>query len=352
MSVADPAKHPRRLAHTVRPPFDGETVLAVLRRAMLVSDATARRAKVVEDGIMLEGVRCKTNEVVRSGQVVSIVIDDATAEPGDAVKAEPGSLSIIYEDEDLLIVDKPAGLVVHPGPGHESATLCNFVAHHLKSAGSAGTARPVQRLDRTTSGLMVFAKNAHVQDRLQRQMHTRCFERTYLAICAGSPQPESGAIDAPIARISRGPSVFAVREDGKRAVTHYETLARWRPKRLGCANGPETAHAPRFTRGSEAGSASQAAHEPATLSLVKLDLETGRTHQIRLHMRHIGRPLLGDEAYGEPSTVIDRAALHSWRLRMTHPLTGASIELTCAPPQDMKDALGGIDPSTRRMLGL
>ena len=199
---------------------------------------------------------------------------------------------------------------------------------------------------------MVFAKNAHVLDRLQRQMHTRCFERTYLAICAGSPQPESGAIDAPIARISRGPSVFAVREDGKRAVTHYETLARWRPKRLGCANGPETAHAPRFTRGSEAGSASQAAHEPATLSLVKLDLETGRTHQIRLHMRHIGRPLLGDEAYGEPSTVIDRAALHSWRLRMTHPLTGASIELTCAPPQDMKDALGGIDPSTRRMLGL
>ena len=199
---------------------------------------------------------------------------------------------------------------------------------------------------------MVFAKNAHAQDRLQRQMHTRRFERTYLAICAGSPQPENGAIDAPIARISRGPSVFAVREDGKRAVTHYETLARWNPTRLGRANGSEAAHAPRFTRDSEAGSASQVAHEPDALSLVKLDLETGRTHQIRLHMRHIGCPLLGDEAYGEPSTAIDRAALHSWRLRMTHPLTGASIELACVPPQDMKDALGGIDPSTRRTLGL
>ena len=383
MSTAESTTQPRTLARAVEPSLDGETVLAVLRRTMLVSDATVRRAKRRDDGITLDGVRCKTNEIVRSGQILSIVIDDEAGRDESAVEAEPGPLSIAYEDDDLLVIDKPAGLVVHPGPGHENGTLCNFVAYHLRSSDGTGAARPVQRLDRTTSGLVVFAKNAHAQDRLQRQMHTRDFERTYLAVCTGSPDPESGVVDAPIVRITRGPSVFAVRADGKRAVTRYETLARWSCAGPRGANGPgagsasriETAAGAGVAAGAGAGSASRVGvaagagtegtsrieaatapeagagaeegNEPETFSLVKLNLETGRTHQIRLHMRHIGCPLLGDETYGTPSTIIGRAALHSWRLRLTHPLTGARIELACALPQDMRDALAGIGRSAR-----
>ena len=383
MSTAESTTQPRTLARAVEPSLDGETVLAVLRRTMLVSDATVRRAKRRDDGITLDGVRCKTNEIVRSGQILSIVIDDEAGRDESAVEAEPGPLSIAYEDDDLLVIDKPAGLVVHPGPGHENGTLCNFVAYHLRSSDGTGAARPVQRLDRTTSGLVVFAKNAHAQDRLQRQMHTRDFERTYLAVCTGSPDPESGVVDAPIVRITRGPSVFAVRADGKRAVTRYETLARWSCAGPGGANGPGAGSASRIetaagagvaagagtegasrigvaagagTEGAsrieaatapEAGAGAEEGNEPETFSLVKLNLETGRTHQIRLHMRHIGCPLLGDETYGTPSTIIGRAALHSWRLRLTHPLTGARIELACALPQDMRDALAGIGRSAR-----
>lgn len=375
MSTAESTTQPRTLARAVEPSLDGETVLAVLRRTMLVSDATVRRAKRRDDGITLDGVRCKTNEIVRSGQILGIVIDDEAGRDESAVEAEPGPLSIAYEDDDLLVIDKPAGLVVHPGPGHENGTLCNFVAYHLRSSGGTGAARPVQRLDRTTSGLVVFAKNAHAQDRLQRQMHTRDFERTYLAVCTDSPDPESGVVDAPIARITRGPSVFAVRADGKRAVTRYETLARWScagagavagagaaagagatagagvgsASRIGAAAGAGTEGASRIEAGAapEAEAGTEGGNEPETFSLVKLNLETGRTHQIRLHMRHIGCPLLGDETYGAPSTIIGRAALHSWRLRLTHPLTGARIELACALPQDMRDALAGIGRSAR-----
>ena len=248
MSTAESTTQPRTLARAVEPSLDGETVLAVLRRTMLVSDATVRRAKEEDDGITLDGVRCKTNEIVRSGQILSIVIDDEAGRDESAVEAEPGPLSIAYEDDDLLVIDKPAGLVVHPGPGHENGTLCNFVSLSSAKLRRDRAARPVQRLDRTTSGLVVFAKNAHAQDRLQRQMHTRDFERTYLAVCTGSPDPESGVVDAPIVRITRGPSVFAVRADGKRAVTRYETLARW-----SCA-GPrgQTALGPEAPRGSGA----------------------------------------------------------------------------------------------------
>ncbi len=302
---------------------DGKTVLFVLREKMAVSDATVRRAKPIENGITLDGARCKTNAVVRAGQRVGIVIDDAATGTTSSVRLESGALSIVYEDEYLIVLDKPALQAVHPGPGHESGTTANFLAHHLSKSGDASVPHPVQRLDRETSGLIVFAKCAHVQDALQRQLHTRAFERAYLAICPGTPTPAQGIVDAPIARISRGPSIFAIREDGKRAVSHYRVRSTWRIARENDEAQARDAESPENAPARE------------TLSLVGLSLETGRTHQIRLHMQHLGCPLLGDAAYGSPSSLIGRAALHSHRISLRHPISGKVLELEAPLPPDM-----------------
>lgn len=288
----------------------GKTVLFVLRERMGASDGAVRRAKPVEGGITLDGIRVKTNALVEAGQRVSLVVDDsALARTRAALLAERGPLAVVFEDEDLLVVDKPAGQAVHPGPGHEAGTLGNVVAGYLEDAGFAGIAHPVQRIDAGTTGLVVFAKHAFAQDRLQRAFHTEAFEREYLAICEGVPEKPAGAIDAPIGRIRRGPSVFCVSEDGKRTVTRYRVLLSWDDANAGA------------------------------VSLVRLKLETGRTHQVRLHMRHIGCPLLGDAAYGRASGAIARPALHSWRMAFDHPVTGERTRLAARVPDDMRAVL-------------
>jgi len=292
---------PRRISIVVSPENEGRTVARILKQELGISESILRKIRVDNSGTYLDGAFCRTDALALAGQTISIDLD-LSPKP-TSIQAEPGTLDIAYEDDDLLIINKIAGLVVHPSRGHRNNTLCNYVAYHQASKGERAVPHPVNRLDRETTGLVVFAKHAHAQNRLTAMLHTEGFERSYLALCEGLT-PKHGTIDAPIARITDEYGSFGVREDGKRALTHFESLAST------------------YT-------------EEGPISLVRLALETGRTHQIRVHMSHLGHPLLGDCAYGKSSKLIDRPALHSWKLSICHPVSNERLSITAPIPSDM-----------------
>ena len=213
-------------------------------------------------------------------------------------------LDIVYEDEDLFVLNKPAGMPVHPSQGHYDDTLCNALAFYLQGQGDRFSAHAVGRLDRDTSGLVLFARHELSSCKLSAAMRDRQIHREYRAICTGI-LPESGTIDAPIARAHGSTIERMISADGDPAVTHF--------RRLDCANG---------------------------YSLAAVRLETGRTHQIRVHMKHIGHPLPGDFLYNPDYSVIRRQALHSWQLSFPHPMTGAYLTFTAPIPADMRAILG------------
>lgn len=276
-----------------------EKVDILLRRELRCSSAVIRTAKGWPDGILLDGVHATTAEKARAGQVLSILVSDRA--DGDLLAAE-GPVDMVYEDDDLLVVNKPAGVAAHPGPGHHDDTLGNFLTDYYRKRGIPFVYRPAHRLDRNTSGLMVIARHAHGQELLKGQLHTGDFRRTYLAVCQGTPAAEEGIIDQPIGRADGSVLRREVRSDGANAVTRYKVMS----TKNGC-------------------------------SLVRLELETGRTHQIRVHMAWLGHPLVGDFLYGvEDKSLIGRTALHSWRLSLTQPLTGERLDLTAPLPEDME----------------
>lgn len=329
----------RMLRCVVPPEFQGRDVNAILREHLHLSHSHVRRAKFISGALLLDGEPCWTVTKVQAGQEVAIAIDDgdvASRETAMESQEPPvGMLDVVYEDEDLLVINKAPGLTMYPGPGHDRDTLGNYVMWYLRQQGRACSLHPVQRLDQGTSGLVVFATNAFAKERLQRQLHTANFCREYLAVCQGVPQPSQGIIDAPWARLSSHPNTFGVAEDGKRAVTHYQVLASWH---VGEGTEGQTC----LSEGAE-GIRVEACGEDVPCggervvhrSLVQLRLETGRTHQIRIHMAHVGHPLVGDATYGTPSPDISRPALHSWRLSLTHPVTGRRVELTADMPVDL-----------------
>ena len=279
-----------------------EKVDILLRRELRCSSAVIRTAKGYPDGILLDGVHATTADKARAGQVLSILVSDRA--DGDLVPAR-GEVDIVYEDGDLLVVNKAAGVAAHPGPGHHDDTLGNFLTHHYKNRGEPFVYRPAHRLDRNTSGLMVVARHAHAQELLKGQLHTGDFRRTYLAVCQGVPPEEEGVIEAPIGRADGSVLRREVRPDGANAVTRYKVMSTNKGR-----------------------------------GLVRLELETGRTHQIRVHMAWLGCPLVGDFLYGvEDRTLIGRTALHSWQLSLTQPLTGERLELTAPVPEDMLNLL-------------
>ena len=289
----------RRLTLTVAPEQAGEKIDTLLRRELHLSGTVIRRVKWLEDGILLDGARAITGQRVSPGQTLSVLVSDP--HPRLDMVPTPGPLDIVYEDGDLLVVDKAPGVSVHPGPGHYADTLCNFIAYHYQQEGVAADVHPVHRLDKGTSGLLVVAKHPHAQERLKLQLHTPAFRRVYLAVCDGAPSPAAGVVDAPIARAPGSLVERRVDPAGQRAVTAYRTLK--------TANGR---------------------------ALVELELDTGRTHQIRVHMAHLGCPLTGDFLYGrEDKALISRPALHSARLSLRHPVTGAAMEWISPLPPDM-----------------
>lgn len=225
-----------------------------------------------------------------------LTIDLNYKEENSNIIAIKMNLDIVYEDEGLLILNKPAGFAVHPSIEHYDNSLASGVKYYFESKGIAKKIRPVNRLDLNTSGLIVFAKNEYIQECLIRQMKNNIFKKEYLAIVDGYLDNKKGTIDEPIARKENSIIERCVSKNGKSAITEYEVIK-----------------------------------EKNNYSLIKCKLLTGRTHQIRVHFAYIGHPLVGDTLYGTKSNLIDRQALHSCKISFCNPITGKDMSFENIP---------------------
>lgn len=306
--------------------------------ALLAGEISRARLQQVikEGGVHLNGaVVSDGSRKVAEGDTLALVMP--AAKPPDPV-GQDIPLTVVHEDEDLIVIDKPAGLVVHPAGGHEDGTLVNaLIAHCGESlSGIGGVRRPgiVHRLDKDTSGLLVVAKNDRAHQKLAKQFadhgRTGPLQRAYLAIVWGAPRLREGTIDAPIERSTRNREKMTVVKEGRgrEAITHITLLERYPPLFKGVGEAE------------------------ALASLIECRLETGRTHQIRVHMSHIGHPLLGDALYGSGFSTkaarlppdaqvalaaLSRQALHAAVLGFEHPRTGEEMLFKSEPPQDFAD---------------
>ncbi|GAB7388941.1 RluA family pseudouridine synthase [Bacillaceae bacterium] len=249
-------------------------------------------------GILLNGRTVPLDHPVRPGDRVQLVLPE---EENDHIVPQKMALDIFYEDRDLMVINKPSGICVHPTMGHYTGTLANGVIHLWREQGISRKFRPVNRLDKNTSGLLIVAKHSLAHQQLSQQQIERRMKRLYTALVHGELERDEGTIDAPIARKADSLIEREVRADGQRAVTHYRVLKRFRG-----------------------------------VSAVELCLETGRTHQIRVHMSSIGHPLLGDDLYGGSLELIARQALHGHYLAFAHPITREKMAFFSALPDDMK----------------
>lgn len=290
---------PRRLKLAVPDERAGKRVDFLLRHDLKLSGTVIRRIKWLEDGILLDGARVHTGVIVQPGQTLSVLVGDTEIKSG--MIPTPGPLDIVYEDSDLLVLNKAPGVSVHPGPGHYCDTMGNFIMDYYKNEGVLADFHPVHRLDKGTSGLLLVAKHAHAQELLKEQLHTPDFRRIYLAVCRGRPESAAGTVDAPIGRAPGSLMERRVTPDGQEARTHYEVLD--------CVG---------------------------ECSLLRVELSTGRTHQIRVHMAYLGHPLIGDFLYGaEEPERIARPALHSAQLSFLHPISGREMNFNLPMPEDM-----------------
>ncbi len=288
---------------------------------------TRLKALILEGEVEVSGRTVRDPEYrVNAGDEIMLAVPEA--EPAKPA-GEKIPLDIVHEDKDVIVLDKPAGLVVHPAAGNRSGTLVNALIAHCGASlsGIGGEKRPgiVHRLDKDTSGLLVVAKNDKAHRSLSAQFadhgRTGDLSRGYLAFAWGVPKPERGTIDAPIARDPRSRVKMAVRKGGKEAVTHYEVLRKY----LGADDKP-------------------------VASMIECELETGRTHQIRVHLARSGHPLLGDSVYGAgfqskaallpqkaqaALTALNRQALHAFRLAFSHPATGKLLSFESKLPKEL-----------------
>lgn len=270
-----------------------------LLKAHGYSSTVIRHLKETENGISRNGVWSRVYEPLCSGDTVTILLTEEAS--SENIVPTPLPLDIVYEDEDLLIINKPAGMPIHPSQGNYDNTLANACAYYFQQKGEPFTYRCINRLDRDTTGLLIIARHAYSASLLSSMVAKREIHREYLALATGLV-PDSGVIEAPIARVDGSTIEREVNfETGEFARTHY--------RRLEYKNG---------------------------YSLVSLKLDTGRTHQIRVHMKYIGHPLPGDFLYNPDYSVIRRQALHSYRLTFTHPITGKELQFTAPLPDDMK----------------
>lgn len=285
----------------IPPEDDGLQVKAILKRKIQLSTTQIKRAKFREMGITLNGQHVTVRAVAHTGDLLVIRIEDPQTESQHLEPME-GELDVVYEDDEILVVNKPAGLPVHPSPGHYKDTLANLLVYYFRQRGLKLVVRTLGRLDKDTSGLILVAKNAPAQTALERQRAEGTLRRIYLALTEGQVNPPEGTVDAPIARKPGSLMVREVSEEGVPAVTDYKTL--------------------------------MAGEE---YSFVRLHLHSGRTHQIRVHMSWMGHPLLGDFLYGtEGLQGMTRTALHSAQLSFIHPGTGEPMCIDCPLPEDMQ----------------
>lgn len=265
-------------------------------------------AKLCAGGaVTREGKPLAKNYRLTGGETIDVVLPDP--EPMDAV-AQDIPLDVVYEDADVIVVNKPKGLVVHPAPGHPDGTLVNALLHHCGDSlsGIGGALRPgiVHRIDRDTSGLIIAAKNDYAHQKLSAQLQDHSLARTYECVVVGNLKADSGTVDAPIGRHPVDRKKMAVVANGRPAITHWEVIARY-----------------------------------GGYTHVRCRLETGRTHQIRVHMAHIGHPILGDTVYGAKKAVpgLQGQCLHAVGLRFIHPRTGEVVECSCPLPEEFREVL-------------
>ena len=291
---------------------EGERLDAFLARSLPDMTRSAAQKLLEEGGVTLSGRPGKKNDRTAPGQPVAVSLPDP--EPLD-VLPQNIPLDVVYEDDDVIVVNKPVGMVVHPAPGHPDGTLVNALLYHCGDSlsGINGVLRPgiVHRIDRDTSGLIIAAKNDKAHLALAAQLQDHTLARVYEAVAVGNLKEDSGTVDAPIGRHPIDRKKMTIdRQNGRPSVTHWSVLSRY----LG------------YTR-------------------IECRLETGRTHQIRVHMASIGHPLLGDVVYGskKPFPGLAGQCLHAKKLRFLHPSTGKLVEVECPLPQWFTDVLKKID---------
>ena len=268
----------------------------------------SQASRYIEEGrVAVDGKTAAKSYRMAGGETVTVDVPEVR---DTAVAAQDIPLDVVYEDADVIVVNKPAGLVVHPAPGHPDGTLVNALLHHCGASlsGIGGEKRPgiVHRIDRDTSGLIIAAKNDAAHLGLSAQLSDHTLARTYECLVVGNLRQDSGTVDAPIGRHPSDRKRMAVVAGGRPAVTHWEVIARY----------------------------SGATH-------VRCRLETGRTHQIRVHMAYIGHPILGDTVYGakKPVAGLTGQCLHAVGLRFIHPRTGEAVELHCPLPEEFQAQL-------------
>lgn len=316
---------------------DSSATIEQFLRAHGCSHHVMTHLKRTERGILRNGVWAYTNERLSAGDLLEICLIESES----SVNITPirMSLSIVYEDEDLLVINKPADTPIHPSINNHENTLANGIMYYYASQNIPFVYRCINRLDRDTSGLLIIAKNMVSAAILSKMSAGRRIRREYLAIAEGTLD-DSGTIDAPIARAC-GSAIERCVDfvHGERAVTHYKSLLHFFAEVPKQAESISSAELPLHTE-SFSDPKIPAQEENRPLTLVSVRLETGRTHQIRVHMKHIGHPLIGDFLYHPSSAVLmQRQALHSYRLSFCHPLTGKELDFTCEPPEDMKRLL-------------
>ena len=273
----------------------------------------SRIRRLIDDGhVTIDGRPGKASTRLVAGRTVTLELP-----PPSPTELRPWHvpLSVVFEDEHLIVIDKPAGLTVHPAPGNEDRTLANAVlAHAPEIEGIGGERRPgiVHRLDKDTSGLIVVAKNERAHAHLSDQFKNREVGKVYLALVVGHPSPPEADIDAPIGRRPHDRQRMAVVSTGRPAITRYRVVSSYK-----------------------------------WATLVEARPRTGRTHQIRVHLASVGHPVVGDARYGRPVSGLPRQFLHAHRLAFRHPATGGTVSFTAELPEDLGSYLGGLEPLKR-----
>lgn len=275
-----------------------QTINSILQNELKVSSRLLYKL-IKLNKIELNHKPCDTRKTGNLEDTITVNFD--YEEDNSNIVPTKMDLNIIFEDDWLLVVNKPAGIAIHPSVLHYSDSLCNGIRFYFDKIGLKKKIRPVNRLDLNTSGLVVFAKCEYIQECLINQMKNNQFKKEYLAVCDGVFNEKSGTINLPIARKENSIIERCISENGQTAITHYEILK-----------------------------------EFDNYSLVKCSLETGRTHQIRVHMSAIGHPLLGDSLYGSISDLINRQALHCYNLQFIHPVYNNDLNFFGDLPNDFK----------------
>lgn len=290
-----------KLTYTVTSSDNYTNIKELLKLYFQVSDRLLLKLKKYKK-IFLNTQVAPVNSPLKESDKIEIYLD--FEENNSNIPPTKMNLDILYEDDAYLVINKPAGIPVHPSMEHYRDSLSNGVKYHFDSIHLHKKIRPVNRLDKDTSGIVIFAKNEYIQECLVKQMKTNTFLKEYIAICSGIFSQKFGIIHVPIARKENSIIERCIDENGDDSITHYEVL-----KQIYDIVSP--------------------------YSIVKCKLETGRTHQIRVHMMHIGHPLLGDTLYGITSPLISRQALHSYKTSFVHPISKAQVTYISPIPDDM-----------------